>query len=175
VVDRDVEGVLSLEIYRDVSRSVDKEVSAVVDVTIGVSADDDRLVPALDESGDILNDDGFPEDGSIEEVPDGAVRALPHLFKLELFNTSLVGGDGGTLDADLALLNSFGGIEGDFVVSFISVLDAEVEVLNVEIEERMNQLVFNVLPEDSGHLITVQLGHGVGHLDFLGGETVSEG
>lgn len=45
-----------------------------------------------------------PEDCAIEDVPDGAVGALPHLLQLELLHTRLIRGDGGTLDANIVLL-----------------------------------------------------------------------
>lgn len=141
MVDRDIEAVLSLEVNGDISRAVDKEVSAVIDVTEGVSADDDGFVPVLDEPGDILDDDGFSEDSAVEIVPDGAVGALPHLLELEFLDSSFVGSDGCALDANLALFDGLGGVEGDLVVGFISVLDAQVKVLDVKIKERMDQLV----------------------------------
>jgi hypothetical protein len=169
-MDRDVEAVLSLEVNRDISRPVDKEVSAIINVTEGVSADDNRLAPVFDESGDILYDDGLSEDSAVEIVPDRAVGALPHLLELELFDSGLVRSDGGALDADLALFDGLGGVEGDLVVGLISILDAQVEVLDVKIKEWMDELVLDVLPEDSGHLVTVELGHGVVDLYFLGGK-----
>ena len=52
-------------------------------------------------------------------------------------------------------------------------LDAQVKVLDVEIEEGMDELVLDVLPEDSGHLVTVQLSHWVLNLDLLGRESAS--
>lgn len=41
------------------------------------------------------------------------VGGLPHLLQLELLDTGLIGGDGGALDADLVLLDGFGGIDRD--------------------------------------------------------------
>lgn len=67
-----------------------------------------------------------------------------------------------------------GGVEGDFVIGFISVLDAQVEVLYVKIKEGMDELILDVLPEDSGHFITVEFCDGVGDLDFLGGKAEGE-
>lgn len=44
--------------------SGDHTVSGTVLVTEGVTADDDRLGPARDETGDAINDDGLTEDGT---------------------------------------------------------------------------------------------------------------
>lgn len=46
------------------------------------------------------------------------------LLQLELLDTSLIWGDGGTLDADTVLLDSLGGLDGDLVIGLITVLQA---------------------------------------------------
>ena len=148
---------------------MNEEVSAVIDVSEGVSSDDDGLGPVLDESGDVLDEDGFSEDGSIEVVSNGSIGTLPHLLELELLDSVLIGGDGGALDADLAVLDGLGSVESDFVVGLVPVLDAQVEVLDVEVEVGVDQIILDELPEDSGHLVSVELGNGVAHLDFLKG------
>jgi len=38
--------------------------------------------------------------------------------------------------------------------------------LDLEVEERKNKLISDSLPDDSGHLITVELSYGVIYLDF---------
>lgn len=140
-----------------------------------MSANDDGFGPVADESGDVLDDDGLSEDGSVEVISDGAVGGLPHFFQFELLDSGLVGGDGGTLDANFALLDGFSCVHGDLVVGLISVLHAQIKVLDVKIEEGMDEFVFDELPEDSGHFISVQFGDGVGHLYFLAGEGIGKG
>lgn len=54
-----------------------------------------------------------PEHGSTKDVSDRSVGRLPHLFKLELLNTSFVRSNGGAFDADIVLLNSVGALNGD--------------------------------------------------------------
>ena len=93
---------------------------------------------------------------------------------MEFLNSSLIRGDGGALDAHFAVLDGLGRFKGDPVVSLVPVLNSEVKVLNVEIKEGMDELVLDVLPEDSGHLVTVQLSDGVLDLDFLVGEAVGQ-
>lgn len=95
-----------------------------------MSADDDGFFPSRNEAGDVADDDGFPEDGSVEDVPDGAIGALPHFLELEFLNSGLIRSDGCTLDAYLAFLDGFSCFDGDFVISGISVFDAEIKVLD---------------------------------------------
>jgi hypothetical protein len=52
-------------------------------------------------------------------VGEGRKRTL---LQLELLNTGLIGGDGGTLDTDTVLLDSLGGINSDLVIGLITVL-----------------------------------------------------
>lgn len=53
-------------------------------ITKGVSADGDGLRPAWNKPGNVLADDWLAEDGAAQDVPDGAVGALPHLFQAKL-------------------------------------------------------------------------------------------
>ena len=73
-----------------------------------MTTNDDRLLPACNQTWDVLTDDGFPEDRPPENVTNGAVGTLPHLLQLELFNSGLVRCDGRTLDANVVLSNRFG-------------------------------------------------------------------
>ena len=59
--------------------------------------------------------------------------------------------------------------KGHLVISLISVLNTQIEVLNIEVKEGMNQLVLNVLPEDSSHFITIDIYNGLGNLGFSKG------
>jgi len=89
------------------------------------------------------------------------------LLQLEFGDASLIRRDRGTLNPDLTLLNSLGSIESDLIVGFVSVLHAEVEVLDVEVEVWCNQLVLNVLPDDACHLIAVHFYDCVRHFYLL--------
>jgi hypothetical protein len=62
------------------------------------------------------------------------------LLQLELFNTGLIGGDGGTLDTNTVLLDGLGGLNSDLVIGLVTVLDTEIVVLKVDIKVRQNQL-----------------------------------
>ena len=100
-----------------------------------MSSDDDGFFPSWNESGNVLDDDGFSEDSAIEYISDGSIRALPHLLELELLDSRLIGRDGGALDSNFTLFDGLCGFDGDLVVGGIAVLDAEIEIEDVEIEE----------------------------------------
>ena len=99
-----------------------------------MTPDNDRLCPPWDKSGDVLDHDGLAEDCAVELVTDGTVGALPHFFQLELLDTSLISCDGGALNADLACLDGMSSIKGDLVISGVTVLDAQIEVLDIDVE-----------------------------------------
>jgi hypothetical protein len=52
------------------------------------------------------------------------------------------------------------------VVRGVTVLDAKVVVLELHVEVRHDQLVFDELPDDAGHLVAVELDDGFGNLDL---------
>lgn len=131
-----------------------------------MSANNNRLFPAGNQSWDVLDDNRFSEDSSVEDVSDGSIWTLPHGFQVEFFDSCFVRSDGCALDADFAFFDGFGSLDGDFVVSLISVLHAEIEVLDLEIEERKNKFISDGFPDDSGHLITVKFSYGVVYLDL---------
>ena len=145
------------------------EVSGSVLITESVSADNDGLLPAWHKARNVLDDDGLSEDGSTDDVSDGSVGGFPHLLEVELGDTCLIRGDGGALDSDLAGFDGVSSIDGDLIVSGVTVLNAEIEVLNVKVQVRGDKLILNELPDDSGHLITVELGNGLGHCNLSGG------
>ena len=119
---------------------VDDVVLAPVLISVSVPTNNDWLSPAWHESRDVGDDDGLSEDGSIEDVPDGAVGTLPHLLQTELLHSSLIWSDSGALNADLALLNGLGSIDGDLIIGGVSTLHGQVVVLGINIYVRENVL-----------------------------------
>lgn len=91
------------------------------------------------------------------------------LLQLELFDSLLIGSNGGTLDTDRVLLDGLGGVDGDLIIGLVTVLEAEIVVLEVDVEVGVDELVLDALPDDTGHLITVELNDGVLDLDLGGG------
>lgn len=60
-------------------------------------------------------------------------RMMLTLLELELLYTSLIWSDGGALDTNRVLLDSLSSIDGDLIVGLISVLQAQIVVLEVDI------------------------------------------
>ena len=60
--------------------SIYNEISALVLISEGVSADDYGFVPAVDRPGDILDDNRFAEDSSIENIPNCSIWRFPHFL-----------------------------------------------------------------------------------------------
>ena len=109
------------------------EVTGTVLVTIGMSADNNWLMPFGDDSGNVLYDDGLSEDSTIEVVTDGTIGTLPHLLQVELLDSGLVWGDSGAFYADFTLTDGLCCLNGHLVIGFISMMNAQIEVFNVEI------------------------------------------
>jgi hypothetical protein len=99
--------------------------------------------------------------GSVDRQQSGLT-----LLKLELLHSRFVRGDGGALDSDGVLLDSLGGIESDLVIGLVTVRQAQIVVLEVDIQVREDELVLDILPNDTGHLVTVELHDGVLDLDL---------
>lgn len=90
-------------------------------------ADDDGLHPAGHQAGDVFADDGLPEHGASQDVPDGPVGRAPHLLQLELLHALLVRRDGGTLDAHVVAPDRLRCLDRHLVVGRVSVFHAEVK------------------------------------------------
>ena len=142
------------------------DVGRAVLVGIGMAADDDRLGPAGDEARHVLADDRFAEDDAAEDVADGAVRRAVHLVKVEFLHPRLVRRDGGAFDADADLLDRFGRFHRDPVAGLVALRNAEVVVEQFDVEIGMDQLVFDQLPDDAGHLVAVDFDDGILHFDL---------
>lgn len=132
-----------------------------------MSSDDNRHFPTRNESRDVFDEYGLSKDSAVEDIPDGSVRALPHLFQIKLLNASLIRRNGGTLDAYFVFLDCLSCINCDLVVCGITMLDAQIEIFDIQVEEGQNQLVLDGLPNDPSHLVAVHLHHWIGYLYLL--------
>jgi hypothetical protein len=47
------------------------------------------------------------------------------------------------------------------------VLNTQVKILDIEIKERMNKFIFDLLPNDSSHFITIKLGNRILYFNFI--------
>jgi hypothetical protein len=78
----------------------------LVDITKGMSTNNDGLSPVLDEARDVFGKDGLSKDSAIEVVPDGAIGTFPHFLQLEFLDSLFIRGDRRTFDANFALFDS---------------------------------------------------------------------
>src|SRR5690606_24107439 len=100
------------------------------------------------------------------DVADGAVRRAPHLLEIELGHPRLVGSDGGALHPHPVPLDGVGRVDRDLVVRGVAVLDRQVVVLQRDVQVRQDQPLPDLLPDDPGHLVAVELDDRVGYLDL---------
>ena len=149
------------------SRFIDCKIGGSVLISESVSSNNNGFFPSWNKSWDVIDDDRFSEDGSVENVSDCTVGAFPHVFKVELFDSCLIRGDGGTFDTNFALFDGIGSINCDLIIGGISVFDTEVKVLDIEIKEWEDKLIFNGFPDDSGHLISIKFSNWVLDFDFF--------
>lgn len=64
-------------------------------------------------------------------------------FFTRTLNTSLIRGDGGALDTNVVLLDGLGSINGYLIICLVTIFHAKIEVLNVNIQVREDELVKN--------------------------------
>jgi hypothetical protein len=91
---------------------------------------------------------------------------LPHLLQVEFLHAVFIGRDRRALDADAVLLDGVGGVDRDLVVGGVAVFDREVVIIESRSRYGMDQLVLDLLPDDAGHLVAVEIDDGIGDLDL---------
>jgi hypothetical protein len=95
--------------------------------------------------------------GSRKITPPRMLRIVPFgLFR----------GDGGAFDADAGRLDGVRRVDRHLVVGRVAMLDRKVEILEFDVEIRVDELVADELPDDAGHLVAVELDDGVLHFDL---------
>jgi len=163
-VDLRLAGVGGGEDQLDFAGCLEVDVGRALLVAECVARHDDGVGPARHEARDVFADDGLSEDDSAQDVADGAVGRLPHLLELEFLHTLLIGGDGGALDAHVVLLDCVCAVHGHLVVSAVSVLHAQVILLQVHVQVWQHQTFLDFLPDYAGHLVSVKVHHRLVHL-----------
>ena len=131
-----------------------------------MTAHHDWFGPARNQPRDVADDDRLPEDHAAENVADRAVGRAPHFLQAEFLHPRFIRGDRRALHTYAVLFNRVGGVDGDLVVGGVAVLDAQVVVLQVDVEVGQDQLLFDERPDDARHLIAVEFDDGVLNLDF---------
>src|SRR6185503_3636261 len=114
----------------------------------------------------ICHHDRFAENGTVQNITDGAVRRFPHLFKVKFFYAFFVGCNGGALYSHAVLFYSIGRINGYLVISIITMFDPQVVVFDIQVQVWEYQLIFYKLPDNTGHFIPVQFNYRVCYFNF---------
>ena len=109
--------------------------------------------------------------GSRKMVPPRMLRMVPlgerYIF---LRLNSLTRASSGVMVAHLTptpyFLMALAASIGDLVVGLVALLDAEIEIFQIDVEIGQDQLVLDELPDDARHLVAVELDDGGLHLDL---------
>ena len=109
---------------------------------------------------------GLTEDNTAKNVTNGAVWRAPHFLQAEFFNTLFVRRNRRAFNTGAVFLDRFSGINCDLIISIITGFNAEIVIFQINIEIRVNQLVFDELPDDPCHLISIQLNKWIFDLNF---------
>ena len=83
-----------------------------------------RLGPAGNQTRNVAHHDRLAENGSAENIADGAIGGLPHLLQAEFLDTRLIRRDGGALYTDMLTLDGLRRVDGHLIVGGIAVFDA---------------------------------------------------
>ena len=114
---------------------------------------------------------GQSESTILVDILHTRARARKHkltLLEIKLLDASLVRSNSGTLDADIVLLDGLCRIERHLVVGLVTIRQAKVKVLEVNVEVRMDEAVLDVLPDDARHFVTINLDKRILDLDPSG-------
>ena len=147
-------------------RTVYKELSISVNVTVSMSCDRDRLFPAGNKRLDALNEDRSSENGTVKDSSDSSVRALPHRVEVILGHSLSVRCDSSALNCNAELISPVSCIDSNLVSCLVSVLESQVEILGLQINIRQDDNVLYLLPDNSCHLVPVHLYEGGLHLNL---------
>ena len=138
-----------------------------VDIAVGVTGHNDRLFPGADIGVDPVYEDGSTENCPVQSCADRAVGALVHGLQVILFYARRIGGDRRTLDGYTVFLRGLGRVNCDLIIGLIPFGKSEVIILCLQINIGKKEIVFDHLPDDAGHLISVHLHKRCLHHNFV--------
>ena len=111
-----------------------------------------------------MQDDWLAEDRAAQDVADRPVGRLPHLLEIEFLYARFVRRNRRALDGDAVFLRRLGAVDRDLIVGGVAMLNAKVKIFEVDVEVGVDQLLFDVLPDDAGHLVAVHFDDRIGRL-----------
>lgn len=86
-------------------------------------------------------------------------RRIKETTSIRTFYPLLIGGNGGTLNTDVELLDGIGTVYCHLVIGGVSVLNTKVVGVQLNVEEGQDQLFLDQVPNNTGHLIPQHLHH----------------
>ena len=140
--------------------------SPFINVSVRMSCDRNRLFPVFHTGFNTFYHDRRTEHCAVQDGTDGAVGAFPHFFQIILAHTGGIGGNRSALHRHLIFFCGICGINGHLIIRLIAVFQSKIIILGIQLNKRFQQMFFDHLPEDPGHLVSVHLYDGRGHLNF---------
>ena len=147
--------------------ALDAVLHILVNIPVGVTGEDDRLFPGPDIGFDPAAQDGSAEDRAVQGSADGPVGALVHIVEPVLLDAGGIGSDRSAFDSYAQPLCRFGSLDRDPVAGLISLFQSQIIIFRLQLDKGQKQVVFDHLPDDPGHLISVHLDKRGGHGYFL--------
>ena len=148
------------------SRSRNFHLGIFIYITVCMSCDGDWFFPVLYARFDAFYNNRSTEYSSVEDRTDGSIRAFPHFFQIVLGHTCGVWSDGSTFDCNTVFLGCHGCIDGYLIVGFVSVFQTQIVVFGFQVDVGKQQIIFDHLPQNSCHLVSVHLYQWCCHLNF---------
>ena len=139
----------------------------LIHITVCMPCDRDRLFPVTNTGRDAFNDDRSTEYRSVKDGSYRTVRALVHLGKIVFLYSCGIWSDGRTFYRNTVFKSSVRRIDSHLIIGLITLLKTKVIILRLQIDKRGEQFIFDHLPQDTRHLISVHLNERSCHLDLF--------
>ncbi len=153
--------VFTFKFYSKLSLARNNEISCAVLITKCMASNDNWTIPIRNKTWNVFNYNWLTKYSTIKNVSNGAIRALPHLFEVELLNTRFIWCNGGTFNSHPILFDGICSINGNLVIGFISVFYPQIVIFDIQFEIGKNQFILDEFPNNSGHFISIEFNHRV--------------
>ncbi len=143
-------------------------------ITKGMSADNNWLFPTWHKQWNSFAYDRFTENCTAQNVSDCSVGTKPHFFQIELFDSFLIGCDGGTFNTNIVLFDGLCRIYGHLIIGLITIWQTQVVILDFQVQVRQDEHFFDFGPNDASHFVTIQIDNWVGDFDAWSGAILTK-
>ena len=135
------------------------EIGGAVLIPEGMTTDADRLGPIRYQARHVVADDGFAEHGAIEDVTNRAVGRFIQGFQTKLRNPRFVRGNGGAFYTDAMPFDGMGSLYRHLILGGVAMFDAQIVIVDGQIQIRQNQLILDIEPNDASHFVAIEFHH----------------